>query len=71
MRSDTPKRTVACEGYMLRQKNSKKQGTEIKYCTLTMASPKERTRCHVYERKGIKLSKQERSDGLKQSLGNE
>lgn len=46
---DTPKRTMACEGHMLRQENSKKQGTEINYCTLTMGSPKglEGTGCHV------------------------
>lgn len=46
---DNPKRTVACKGHMLGQENSKKQGTERNYCTLTTASSKglEGTECHV------------------------
>ena len=47
---DTPKGSVACEGPVLGQDNSKKQGTtEGNCCTLTIASPKglEGTECNV------------------------
>lgn len=67
---DIPKKTVACEGHMLRQGNSKKGNRNKLLYTdygITKGPGRDWVSC-VMKRKGIKLSRQKRSAGLKHSL---